>query len=186
MIRRTYRCPQCDREFVFECNSNDPDPSCPNPDCDKVLEWRPQSFAIGGSTEGKAAAYTYKALEEDYGLSNFRDNAKPGESGIVARQETKVEAEKVEREFREQIAQTNNFQEAQKRFWGDNSGASPNMNNVTGQSMLAMAKAMNQSDPNYVDPISALHRMGKRGGRKTSDMVNEGFRTEFHNPARKA
>jgi hypothetical protein len=185
MIRRTYSCPNCDRQFTYECNSDDPDPPCPNSDCDKVLEWRPQSFAIGGSVEGKAAAYTYKALEEDYGLSNFKDNAKPGESGIVARHETKVEAEKVEREFRDMAAQTNNFKEAQKQFWGDNSGASPQMNNVTGQQMIQMAKAMNAADPRP-DPISLLHSQAKRGGRKTSDLVSEGYRTDFHNPARKA
>ena len=105
MIRRTYFCDNCEREFVFECASDAPDPPCPNPDCDKVLDWRPTSFAIGGSTEGKAVAQTYKTLEEDYGLTNFRDNARAGDSGIIRRQETKVETDLVESEFREQQAQ---------------------------------------------------------------------------------
>ena len=80
MIRRTYQCGDCEKIFVFECNADDGDPPCPNPDCDKVLDWRPQSFAIGGSNEGKAVAIAQDIMEMDYGLSDFKDNNKPGES----------------------------------------------------------------------------------------------------------
>ena len=139
MIRRTYQCRDCEREFTFECNADDPDPPCPNPDCDKVMEWTPKSFAIGGSVEGKAADFTYKALEQDYGLTNFKDNAKQGESGIIRNQEAKVQSEMVEREFREQIAQVS--PEKMQQFWGQNVGPptpgpqtpSLSMNSMTGQ-----------------------------------------------------
>jgi len=182
MIRRTYACSDCEREFVFECSPDDPDPPCPNPDCDKVLDWRPVSFAIGGSNEGKAAALTYKALEQDYGLSNFRDNARAGDSGIVQRQETKVESEKVEREFHEQVAQMSPEKTAQ--FWGQNAGSATGMASMTGQSLIQMAKVGPQAT---IDPIRDLHDRARRGGvsRHPSSMVKEGFKSDMHNPARK-
>lgn len=182
MIRRTYFCEDCEREFTFECSAFDPDPPCPNPDCNKILDWRPKSFAIGGSIEGKAVAHTQAILEQDYGLSNFKDNAQQGESGIVRRQETKVESEMVEREFREQVAQLSPEKTAQ--FWGGSSGAPTTITSMTGQSLIQMAKVGPQGG---VDPIKALHDHARKSGISShpAAMVKEGFRADFANPARK-
>ncbi len=186
MIRRTYSCTNCDQVFTFECNANDGDPVCPNPDCDKVLDWRPQKLTIGGSIEGKAAAETYRTLETDYGLSNFKDNAKQGESGIVKHTETKVETEKVNQVMSEIMQQTAGAEQSRKAFWGDNAGPATNMSSVTGQQMIAMAKAMNRGS-DAVDPIAALHSMARKAGvsKHPASLIREGFRSTMNNPARK-
>jgi hypothetical protein len=188
MIRRTYQCRDCEREFIFECAADDPDPPCPNPKCDQVLDWRPISFAIGGSIEGKAAAYTYKALEQDYGLTDFRDNARPGDSGIITRPETKVEAEAVEREYRAQISQLSPEKTAQ--FWGESAGAAAaapgnaGIKSMTGQSLLAMAKVGPQAGFNAMTDLQ--NKIVKGGiSRDPRTMIKEGYRTDFNNPARK-
>lgn len=181
MIRRTYQCPNCDKIFAVECESDAPDPVCPNPDCDKVLEWRPQGFAIGGSNAAKAVDHTQKIMEEDYGLTNFRDNTRPGDTAIIPHHETRAETEKVEREFHEQMAQVDTAKTAQ--FWGANAGAPTSLTSMTGQSLIAMAK----QGPAAVDPIAALQGQLKRSGIPShpSTMINQGARTEFVNPARK-
>ena len=77
MIVRTYHCGECDCEFEFHCESNDGDPDCPM--CERLLDWRPKSFAITG-TKARAIDVTQKILEQDYGLSNFKDNTREGET----------------------------------------------------------------------------------------------------------
>ncbi len=184
MIRRTYACPDCETVFAVECNSDDPDPPCPNPDCDKVLEWRPTSFAIGGSIEGKAVAHTQQILEQDYGLTNYKDNAQPGESGIVRRHETKVETELVEQEVREQMRAIEADPQKTAQFWGGSAGQATTMQSMTGQSLIQMAKV----GPQATDPIAALHGLAKKGNisRHPSSMISEGYRADMSNPARKA
>lgn len=181
MIRRTYQCEECEQFFTVECNSDDPDPKCPNPACDQVLEWRPQGFAIGGSVESKAVDYTQKVMEQDYGLSNFKDNVQAGETGIVRRQETKVETEMVEREMREQFAAIAADPQKTAQFWGASGGTPTTMGSATGQSMIQMAKV----GPQGPDPMAMLHSRAKRPGSRTSDMISEGYRASMDNPARK-
>ena len=82
MIIRTYSCADCEQEFEVTCESSDGDPDCPT--CSQVLEWRPGGFNIIGN-KGKAVDLTQKILEEDYGLTNFKDNTREGDvHGIVA------------------------------------------------------------------------------------------------------
>ena len=181
MIRRTYQCPNCDKIFTVQCESNAPDPACPNPDCDKVLEWRPQSFAIGGSVEGKAVALTQNILENDYGLSNFKDNTRAGDNSIIQRQETRAEADKVEREFHEQMAQVD--QSKSNAFWGSSSGQATGLHTMTGQSLIAMAK----HGPAAADPIALLNQGVKSGKIPTlRQMTRIEGRADAPNPARKA
>lgn len=184
MIRRTYQCPNCDREFTYVCNSDDPDPPCPNPDCDKVLEWIPKSFAIGGSNEGKAVALAQDIMEKDYGLSDFKDNNKPGEIGIKRNIETKAQTELVNQTMSEMMQQTAGNAEHRQAFWGGNQGPPTTMNSMTGQSLIAMAKV----GPGAVDPIGALHSLARKGkvSKHPSSMVKEGYRSDMSNPARKA
>ncbi len=182
MIRRTYQCPDCDTVFAVECGSDDPDPTCPNPDCDKTLEWRPQSFAIGGSMEGKAVKYTQDIMEKDFGLSDFKDNAKPGELGIVRRQETKVETEIVNQTISEIKQQTAGSDQARNQFWGANAGNPTSLGSVTGQSMIAMAK----QGPQGADPLKMLHAGVKAGKIPTpQQMMRIEGKHDFENPARK-
>jgi predicted DNA-binding WGR domain protein len=181
MIRRTYQCENCEQYFTIECNAADPDPFCPNPDCDKVLDWRPQKLTIGGSIEAKAADQTYRTLETDYGLSNFKDNAQAGESGIIRRQETKQETELVEREFREQISQMSPEKTAQ--FWGQNAGAATGMQSMTGKSLIEMAKV----GPQGQNPMTQFQNAAVKAkvSRDPRSMISEGYRADMSNPARK-
>lgn len=184
MIRRTYACIDCEQEFTVECESDAPDPVCPNPSCNKVLDWRPQGFAIGGSNEGKAVAATQQILENDYGLSNFKDNAKEGETGIVRRQETKVETELVEREVREQMRAIENDPAKTAQFWGASVGNPTTMQSMTGRSLIQMAKV----GPQAPNPMSLFHNQAVKAGisRDPRSMVNEivaGVAAD--NPARK-
>jgi len=181
MIRRTYQCPDCEQFFTFECSPDDGDPDCPNPDCSKVLEWRPQKLTIGGSIESKAVDHTYNVLETDYGLTNFKDNAKQGESGIIRRQETKVETELVEREYREQIAQLSPEKTAQ--FWGQNQGQPTGLQSMTGQSLIQMAKV----GPQGPNPMTQFQNAAVKAkvSRDPRSMISEGYRSDMNNPARK-
>lgn len=183
MIRRTYQCPDCERVFAYECNSDDPDPPCPNPDCDKVLEWRPVSFAIGGSNEGKAVKIAQKIMEQDYGMTNFRDNSREGDNSIIMRQETRAETELVEREVREQMRAIEADPAKSQQFWGGNAGNPTPLTSVTGQSMIQMAKV----GPQATDPISLLQQ-GVKGGKipTPQQMMRVEARSDFQNPARKA
>ena len=182
MIRRTYACEDCEQVFTVECGPNDPDPSCPNPDCNKVLEWRPQSFAIGGSNVGKAAALTQKIMEEDYGLSNFRDNVKEGETAIVPHHETKAETELVNQTFSEMQQQTAGDPAKVQAFWGGNAGTPTSMQSMTGNSLIQMAKV----GPQGHDPMAMLHA-GVKGGRvpRPEHMMRKVAAVPMENPARK-
>lgn len=183
MIRRTYQCAECEKVFTFECNADDGDPVCPNPDCDKVLEWRPVSFAIGGSNEGKAVNYAQKIMEQDYGLTNFKDNTREGDNSIIMRQETKAETELVEREVREQMRAIEADPAKSQQFWGGNAGNPAPLTSMTGQSMIAMAKV----GPQAVDPMAMLHSGVKKGTIPSpQQMMRIEGRSDFQNPARKA
>lgn len=127
--------------------------------------------------------YTQSVLENDYGLSNFRDNTREGDNSIIQRQETKVEAEKVEREVREQMAAVQADPEKVNQFWGNNAGGATTMQSMTGQSMIAMAKV----GPQGVDPMAMLHQGVKSGKVPTpKQMMRVEARSDFENPARKA
>lgn len=158
MIYRTYGCDDCGSLFeVCHDSSDEPYPDCPN--CSKVLEWRPKSFAIGGSLESKAVNIAQDIMEKDYGLTNFKDNTRAGDiSAMMPVAEQTAERDKVTREIMEYTAQTqpttNNSQ-----FWGNNAGAPAAMNSMTGASMLAMAKV----GPQGADPMAMLHSGVKKG-----------------------
>jgi len=182
MIRRTYQCNNCEQYFSWTGESADPDPACPNPACDAVLEWRPQSIAIGGSHASKAADLTQKIMEEDYGFSNFRDNAKPGENAIIPHHETKVETEMVTRELIEQNRALQGDPAKMAQFWGGNAGQSSQMSSMTGQSMIAMSKV----GPQGYDPMALLHKGVKSGKVPTpQQMMRIEASDVFVNPARK-
>ena len=183
MIRRTYQCPYCEQIFTFACESNDPDPPCPNPKCDQILEWRPQKLTIGGSIEGKAVAHTQKILENDYGLSNFRDNTREGDTSIIPHHETRAETEKVEREVREQMRAIQADPAKSAQFWGQNAGQPTTMQSMTGQSLIQMAKV----GPQGHDPMTMLHDGVKRGRIPSlQQMARIEARADMDNPARKA
>ena len=169
MIIRTYECEDCKETFEVTCESNDGDPDCPF--CAKVLEWRPQKFAITG-VKSKAIDFTQKVLEEDYGLTNWKDNNRPGESAAImpsentAQREARLRIETEVRELAEQVKKTpENPAQAQavNAFWGGPAGQTGSVaapNQLMAQTLIASAKAGPQPG---VDAMGALHNMGKAG-----------------------
>jgi hypothetical protein len=157
MIYRTYGCDDCGCTFEVAHESSDEKyPDCPT--CSKVLEWRPQSFNITG-VKAKAIDYAQDVLEKDYGLSDFKDNNREGDVGIVRRKETRQETDLVEREVRNMVEQVSNNPEKVAQFWGQNAGQPTTMGSMTGQSMIGMAKV----GPQGPDPMAMLHTGVKTG-----------------------
>ena len=156
MVYRTFACDDCNSVWEVEQAMDDPHPDCPT--CSKVLEWRPQSFNIGGSTVSKGVDYAQKIMEEDYGLTNFKDNVKPGEVGAVMPTTTTVEQEKITREVVQYVEQTKT-NKVQNDFWGASHGSPSHIGSVTGQTMLGMAK----TGPQGPDPMKLLHDGVKSG-----------------------
>src|SRR6516162_5916553 len=77
MIYRTYQCIDCNYIFEIECESSSTeDPPCP--ECDKVLDWVPGMFSIK-TERSRAVDYTQKVIEEDYGLTDLKDNNREGD-----------------------------------------------------------------------------------------------------------
>ena len=166
MIRRTYECNDCQAMFEVDCNSNDPDPECPA--CNMVLEWRPKGFAIGGSIEGKAVKYAQDVMENDYGLTNFKDNNRQGDVGFIdPTRKTAAKLDEIgQRESeagREVIERMKAIDPALKPqvdgFFGGQT-ASIGQNRVPVTQLIAAGK---MGPAAGVDPMAALHKMGKEG-----------------------
>jgi|SRR5215472_4912292 len=101
MIIRTYQCDDCDSVFEVQCErGSDGDPDCPN--CSKVLQWIPAKVNIGGSHVAKAVDVTQNIIEQDFGLTNLKDNNREGDVAYMppAPMQT-AERDAIEREVRE-------------------------------------------------------------------------------------
>lgn len=171
MIYRTYACADCDAVFEVTCESgNDPDPDCPV--CSKVLEWRPTRFAIGGSTEGKAVKIAQEIMEKDFGLTNYKDNNKPGDVGYIdPTRKTVAEADsigqrdaEIEREVRKNIEFVSpeikpELQKQADNFFGGQT-VKIGQNQIPASQMIAAGKMGPGAN---VNPISLLHKAGQAG-----------------------
>jgi len=162
MIIRTYMCKDCEQEFEVTCESNDGDPDCPN--CARVLDWQPGMFAITGN-KAKAVDITQKILEQDYGLSNFKDNNREGDVGVITPPEASTsEREKVLRTLSEAAQATgapslNSEQAAMAApFWGGAPapGATPMISRE--QLLAGAAQSTALADAEGVNPIALLHK----------------------------
>ena len=166
MIRRTYECNDCQAMFEVDCNSNDPDPECPA--CNMVLEWRPKGFAIGGSIEGKAVKYAQDVMENDYGLTNFKDNNRPGDVGFIdPTRKTAAKLDEIgqrESEAGREVVERMKAIDPQLKpqvdgFFGGQT-ASIGQNRVPVTQLIQGGKMGPSAN---VDPMAALHKLGKEG-----------------------
>lgn len=159
MIIRTYLCTDCNTEFEVTCESgNAGDPDCPT--CTKVLQWIPAWRGASKTNVGRAADVAQQILEEDYGMTNFRDNSREGDIAAITPSETMAEREKreaavaaVNMEMAKTAPQLNDAQaEAVKAFWGAGPQAPINPA-INAPALIAAAKAGPQGN----DPIKMLH-----------------------------
>jgi hypothetical protein len=157
VIIRTYACEDCKEIFEVELDDGSaPDPPCPY--CAVELQWRPGMFSIGNSNMSKATAVAQDILEKDYGLTNFKDDAREGEASFIAPVKTTAEREaeaqafaEIEREAKKAAHPAIHPLVAQGGFWG---GAPQGPPPMVAQTLLAGARAGASQSP---DPIKALH-----------------------------
>ena len=83
-IVRTYLCGDCGTKFdKLHFDRNEPPPECPG--CQALAAKQvqvPAGFSIKGNTS-KAVDICQDVLEKDYGLSNFKDNMREGETAVI-------------------------------------------------------------------------------------------------------
>jgi DNA-directed RNA polymerase subunit RPC12/RpoP len=125
MIIRTYRCNECSEVFEVTCESADGDPDCPY--CTKEMVWQPTRFAIG-TTKGKAVDMTQRILENDYGLTDFKDNLREGD--VAAKEPVRPKDEReaiaaVEEQARQMTATPDALRGKPGAFWAGGSGGAP-------------------------------------------------------------
>lgn len=169
MIYRTYQCSECEALFEVAHDSGDePYPDCPV--CSKVLEWRPQRFAIGGSNTSKGVDLAQQVMERDFGLTNYKDNNKEGDVGYIAPRKTVAENDAImQRESeagREVVKRMSEITEVKPElkpqvdsFFGGQT-ATIGQNRVPIQQLIQAGKTGPGAG---VDPMKALHEMGKQG-----------------------
>ena len=174
-IIRTYACGDCDAVFEQWCESSDElTPPCPN--CEKEMQWQPTSFGIGGSRESKAEKIAQDVMEKDYGLTNYKDTNKPGDVGYID-PTRKTAAEKdaiMQRESeagREVVKRmkdvTPTIQKQADNFFGGQM-ATIGQNKVSAQQLIAAGKSGPGAE---VNPMAALHRLGKEGKLPTTARI---------------
>jgi len=170
-VIRTYACDDCGLTFEVTQNMADDAPDCPN--CSRVLEWTPQSFAIIG-TKAKAVDITQRILEQDYGLTNFNDNMRAGD--VAAKSEAAPSTAQRDAEIRQlsEVAQqlatplTAEQTNMARGFWNGGATIGPAMPAVAAADMLAGAKAATAAaNAEGVNPMALLHQAGKQGRLKT-------------------
>lgn len=170
MIIRTYGCDVCGDTFEVQCESNDPDPECPY--CrDVVLQWRPGMFAIG-TNKGKAVDVTQQILEQDFGLTDFKDGSREGD--VVAKMPVpSTQATEAAMQVQSEIAQQTGvvMSEAQKQqaaaFWGG--GSQVPLPPAAAMSAAKMGTA--EANKAGVNPMDMLHAAGKAGRLPTNMRV---------------
>lgn len=166
MIIRTYACNDCGVEFEVTCESSDPDPPCPN--CSRVLDWVPGMFAITGN-KSRAVDMTQQILEQDFGLTNFKDNQREGDvTAITPPEPSTAEREKVLRSLSEAAQATGapplNAEQAAMAapFWGG--APSPTAAPIASRETLLAGAAQNTAlaDAEGVNPMTLLHKAKPR------------------------
>jgi hypothetical protein len=167
MIYRTWACDDCGKEFTILCESSEGPPDCPG--CSEVLEWRPGGFNITG-TKSKAVNIAQDILENDFGLSNFKDNQREGDVAAMTPVHTEAQRSAEIRQLSEVVQQTTGQalspeqSNMAKQFWGGGSMAQT----LPAASLIAGARASTQAaNAEGVNPMALLHQAGKKGHLKT-------------------
>lgn len=81
IIRRTYRCSDCGYEMTrTEYASDEPIPDCPA--CHIATQKVPGLFSIK-TNRSRAVDVAQQIAEEDFGLTNMRDNQRAGDTAVL-------------------------------------------------------------------------------------------------------
>lgn len=163
MIRRTLNCTDCGftwQEYV--ASSDVPVPECAA--CQHAETRRiPGPFAITGA-KSKAIDMAQQMAEQDYGLTDIRDNQRAGDIAAVGPPPIQTsEAEAITREMVQAGVSADMapiMQDAVRNFWQQNGAVSAA---DTGSAIAAAAPAAAAARASGHDPIGLLHQAGKSG-----------------------
>jgi len=169
MIIRTYRCNDCGDTFDVTCESADGDPDCPF--CAKVLQWQPERFSIG-TNRSRALDLTQNIIENDYQLSDLKDNLREGDVAAKgpppAQGEERAWRERIEQDNRDLAASVNNMVPQAREFFSGAGG--PRQVNVAAAA-FSDAKANRKENQRAMDLFAS-------GGRKGEHTMNYRLLTE--------
>ncbi len=169
-VVRTFACDDCGATFEITQGMNDEPPDCPN--CSRVLEWQPGRVNIIGN-KSRAVDATQQILEQDFGMSNIRDNMREGDvAAMPAAAPTGAQIDAEIRTVAEYATQTtgaptlNQTQaEMAKAFWA---GGQTPLQKVPAAEMLNNAKASTAlANSEGLNPMTLLHKAGKKGQLRT-------------------
>ena len=171
-VTRTYLCDDCGYRFTqFHMNRDEPAPECPA--CYAATHSIPGGFNIT-THKAKAVDLAQKIAEEDYGMTNMRDNSREGDvAALPPSQVQSAEAETLTRQMMAAQPQINEHQaDLVNSFWKNSmSGAAipgagdPSLTREQQRDQLLAvgASASAQAAGMGADPIGLIHEAGKRG-----------------------
>jgi hypothetical protein len=160
-VIRTYKCNDCGDLFEIVLESgNDADPPCPY--CEKELQWRPGMFSIK-TNKSRALDLTQKIVEQDFGLSDLRDNLREGDVAAKTAPRTQADIEKdaqIAKDIQEIAQNPDKMHPLARSFFGGQQAGPFSQQNVDVKSAIANVKG---SVPDDRNPMAMLSEAGKKG-----------------------
>ena len=168
-VRRTYRCDDCAYQWrvVYPDGAPTGAPECPK--CEAASQYVPPLPGVL-TTKSQAIDYAHKMAEEDFGLTNMRDNQREGDVAVMGPPPAQTaEIERMTRELKELAEHTQASGEAiapevaamtSGGFWQD--GGLANSPSLSSQASAATA----QQRAEGVDPVGMLEQ-GRQAGIST-------------------
>lgn len=163
-VTRTYECDDCSWRWTqWHASSSDPYPECPK--CAAgAAQWIPGKFAITG-VKSKAVDMAQRIMEEDYGLTDARDNLREGDTVVKAPAPVQTaEAETLTRAMLEAARETGaadlspDQAEAVKQFWQHPGMTPAPLQQKVAEAQMQAPAARSMGN----DPIGNLHTAAKK------------------------
>lgn len=199
MYSRMYRCPDCGHEWKhWHISKTEPAPPC-ELGCDEsaivddeaearrghmadILASQ-QAPARGGSNRAKAVDMAYNMAEEQYGMTDMKDNLREGDMAFTKPAAVQTaEAEQITRELVQAGATPEAAQQTtaaiRGQFWQHEKGEQPRMMQapqvgagpgaqlmqaVNSQPLAVASAGAAAARREGVDPVALLHKAGKQG-----------------------
>jgi hypothetical protein len=155
----TYHCDECDLTFKSFREVDGPLPDCPICVPDNT-PFEAKAPAIIGN-KAKAIDMAQKIAEEDFGLTDMRDNNRPGD--VIVKSPSPIQTAESEQITREMMAVTNagpevapHLQQYVKNFFGAANQGQTTIDPAA--SIQGAAPAAQAARSEGVDPIALLHK----------------------------
>ena len=172
-IIRTYRCNDCSEVFEVTLEHGDMgDPDCPY--CAIEMQWQPRPFHIT-SNKAKAVDIAQKSIEADFGLTDFNDRTKEGETVAMApkalttaqhdtvMQQTSEIAQQLRLEVKQEVQAVETPRHLKGQVEGFWSGSQAGPPAGATSAFLAGAKQGPEADIG-IKTLEAMHKKGRELG----------------------